>query len=522
MCLYVFLIVPWKLSTIYGHDGDDVQGNNEKQVPQQQQRKRRNGEVNAVDYDIEEDLPLGGHFLAGVTDNDSNNNNNSVSYSCSCDDSSYTKVDSDCRNRNDRAADGASSHRRCGARIFYLVGIHNNRTLQDAVPLFRSIRDPRNTILFHFDVKFGLSAYHESALRREVEDCPCGANVEVVSVHNCSWGSWSMLSPTLWSMEQAVTKYAGRWDVYINLSGDTLPVYTQDRIADLFAGPLKGINFITSAACETGLRPTSISIFPKKWHKRSHYSYQPANLEYVDDDGVFHHDVQIETYFGSQWMSLTPSICEWFVKQLKRPNSLPSQFRDYLIRTKKLMTDETFIPTMIMKFFPGTVPNITDDLALDSKEISMYSIRYERMDEHVPSAFGYYTTEQRYEVPKSSGVEQPRPWGPYFLGIYDLDNIRTSGALFIRKVAQVIDDNIYRVLPVDDPHDIPRIGWPTEVKISPVPDWEKTVAEYKSKAEKERQANEKELHTKKTEKPRDMEKQDLLNGDDDDSDEEYE
>jgi hypothetical protein len=98
---------------------------------------------------------------------------------------------------------------------------------------------------------------------KEIEACPCGSHVEVASVHNCKWGSWSMNLPTLWSMEKAVTQYSGRWDVYINLSGDTLPVYTQDRMAELFAGPLKGINFVTSVVCETGLRPTPVTAFRK-------------------------------------------------------------------------------------------------------------------------------------------------------------------------------------------------------------------------------------------------------------------
>lgn len=105
----------------------------------------------------------------------------------------------------------------------------------------------------------------------------------------------------------------------------------------------------------------------------------------------------------------------------------------------------------------------------------MHAIRYERMDEHVPTSQGYFPIEQRYEVPESLQhvVEKPRPWGPYFLGIYDLNNIRLSGALFIRKVAQIIDPNLYKILPVDEPGQIPHISWPSDVQISPVPDWSK-------------------------------------------------
>ena len=77
----------------------------------------------------------------------------------------------------------------CGARILYLVGIHNNRTVADAVYLFRGIRDSRNTILIHIDRKFDMKFYNNSLLRQEIEACPCGSHVEVASVHNASWGS---------------------------------------------------------------------------------------------------------------------------------------------------------------------------------------------------------------------------------------------------------------------------------------------------------------------------------------------
>ena len=360
---------------------------------------------------VEDALPMDDeHLLAGPLPHQ----HISFDHSCTCHSSAYhnSEVPTSCRNKNRH---NTSEH--CGARIFYFIGIHNNRTLQDALYLFRGNRDARNTILIHLDVKFGMDAYYNSSLYQEIEACPCGSTVEVASIHNCSWGSWSMNLPTLWSMEKAVEEYAGKWDVYINLSGDTLPVYTQDRIAELFAGPLNGINFVTSNVCETGLRPTPVTAFPKKWHKRMHYSHKPAdNLEFVDDDGIKHHNVSLEIYFGSQWMALTPSWCDFLIRQLKRQDSLTSRFKEYLVKTGKLMSDETFIPTLLMIYFPETIPNVTSNYFLDRSEVLMYAIRYERMDEHVPSSSGWYPTEQRYEVPKSTGIEKPRPWGPYFLG----------------------------------------------------------------------------------------------------------
>ena len=352
-------------------------------------------------------------------------------HTCSCHSiaSSYSDIFESKSNDNSLSCkdDEKENVKSCDGRIFYLVSVHNDRTLNDALYLFRAIRDARNIIVVHIDTKFGLEPYYNSPLHKEIEACPCGSRVEVASVYDCKWGSWSMNLPTLWGMEKAVKEYAGKWDVFVNLSGDTLPVYAQNRIAKLFGGPLRGINFVTSIACETGLIPTSILEFPKKWHKRTHYSYQPPNdLTYVDDDGVEHHDVKVDVYFGSQWVSLTPHFCEFLIRQLARPNSLPCRFRDWLIDTEKLMADETFFTSMLMRYFPETIPKITENFFLDMEEydssssddldVSMYAIRYERMDEHVPTSKGYFPTEQRYEVPASSGVAEPKPWGPYFLG----------------------------------------------------------------------------------------------------------
>jgi hypothetical protein len=55
------------------------------------------------------------------------------------------------------------------------------------------------------------------------------------------------------------------------------------------------------------------------------------------------------------------------------------------------------------------------------------------------------------------------------VSVYDLNNIRLSGALYVRKVARAIDPNMYKILPVDLPQQIPPISWPSDVRMSPVP-----------------------------------------------------
>lgn len=85
----------------------------------------------------------------------------------------------------------------------------------------------------------------------------------------------------------------------------------------------------------------------------------------------------------------------------------------------------------------------------------------------------YNFIPQRHKVPDSAEFsELPRPWGPYYLGIYDLADIRNSGALFMRKVNKEVDPNIFHLLPVNKREEIPNIGWPKQVQISSKMHWQ--------------------------------------------------
>lgn len=56
-------------------------------------------------------------------------------------------------------------------------------------------------------------------------------------------------------------------------------------------------------------------------------------------------------------------------------------------------------------------------------------------------------------------------------GVYDLGDVRSSGALFVRKVSAVLDPNLVRLLPVADPTTIPNITWPFVLNVTDKPDW---------------------------------------------------
>lgn len=388
-----------------------------------------------------------------------------------------------------------------GVRIAYLVIVHNNRTLYDASHLIRGIRDPRNLVLVHVDakVKDKLLGQDPTILDELERSCPCLQALVIDSVHDVQWSHWSMNLPTLWGMKVAVEDFAGQWDVFINLSGDTLPVYTPSTLATMLSD--LPYNFVTSSSCETGLLPSSVYIFPKWWHKRAHYTHQETEADpvltyrYAGDDTW--NEKSMTTYFGSQWMILQADFCHWLVEELEREDSQASLWRDYLMESEKLMTDETFIPSLIMQVdqFKGSLPKVDVDgylLWKNGTSSPITDVRFERMDEHVPTAFGAFPVDQRYQVPTSSSVEQPRPWGPYFLGVYDLGRVIDTGALFVRKVSVEVEPNLVHLLPVDRRDQIPNIRWPVEVSISDKPDWEKRKAELMAKRLEEAEDDEEE------------------------------
>jgi hypothetical protein len=374
--------------------------------------------------------------------------------------------------------------------------VHDERTANDAIHLLRSIRHPGNTILIHVDTKVATLA-HDSALRRAVNECPCGTTITMESVHSVEWSKWSMNLPTLWGLEWAVSAAspAADWDVFVNLSGDTVPVYDVVTTARLLSQ--LPYNFVTSKACETGLFPTSVYELPKVWHKRRHYTHD----ETEPDPVFFTHNgeqVSITTHFGSQWIILQRDFCEWLMLELADPNSWVSQFRDYLMTSGKLMTDETFLPTVLM-YAPErfALPLVSEQrrsndghnkqqpqqqqpqylIYANGTVSDITHVRYERMDEHFPTALsGIFPDQQRYQIPSSllHRLDQPRVWGPYFLGVYDLGMIRQTGALYARKISVLVDDNMVRILPVRRREDIPNIHWPiNEISIIDKPDWSK-------------------------------------------------
>ena len=413
----------------------------------------------------------------------------------------------------------ASNARPPSARMAYLISVHNKRTLSDGAYLLKALMETSYPgdiaiILIHVDKRVGIASrgdegseendekknqylYYDSPLRKYVDACHAtpactrytnrrdamnakstsnplhaNSNTTILEVHSHfapEWSKWSMNDPTIWAMDYLThhnklnrQSSTSSWDVFVNLSGDTLPVISASRISQLFHpqnGPLGNTNFVTSASCVTGLLPTSIYDFPKHTMKRGHYFQHniPKTLSYIDDKtGQWMNDVHTPIYFGSQWMALTHDFVEYVIRSMDHPNGLGNVLKETLIETGVLMTDETFFATVLMNSpYNNTIPQLNDDGSL-TRYPSMYSLRYERMDENLPNAWGKYTSsDPLYDIPTkfgdvTNGEGPAKAWGPYFLGTYDLGNIRDSGALFVRKVSWTVDKNLVRLLPVKE------------------------------------------------------------------------
>ena len=185
-------------------------------------------------------------------------------------------------------------------------------------------------------------------------------------------------------MQQLTTndKYKNKWDVFINLSADSMPVYKPQILSKYFHGPLQGTNFVTSSSCPTGLLPTNINSFPSWWHKSGHYKEKGHFVitynDTIEDNGLslVGETVTLTIHFGSQWMALTSPFVEYIASSMKRPDSLAARFKEELIRRERLMADEVFIPTLLANHFSfkETLPKVSENGSLISMK-GMYAIR---------------------------------------------------------------------------------------------------------------------------------------------------
>lgn len=324
--------------------------------------------------------------------------------------------------------------------------VHDENTLLLTSKLMAAIYDSENWYLVHVDSKYASvrSDLLESMLA-------LGPNVDWGQVFDVRWARWSMIEPTLWAMVRLLPK---PWEVFINLSGDSWPVLQPISLRRWLAATAPH-NLVTSGpSCPTGLRPTARSEFGDGWHKKQAYP-QPM-VEGTD----------LEAYYGSQWMVLRRDFVEFLVRQLELKDTMASKLRDWFVGgwvevegvglVKPHIPDETFFPSLLA-YHNFSLP---DPVLVLRSGLVVSAAFYIRMDEHYP----WSSSRQHYTSTDLDRKE--RPWGPYYLGVYDLADIRASGAIFIRKTSPQVDANIYDILPVNAHADVPPITWPSHARLA--------------------------------------------------------
>ena len=335
-------------------------------------------------------------------------------------------------------------------KLAYLLLAHDSATLRATARLMDAIYEESNWYWLHIDAKY--APFERSlveAIRRN------RTNVEWGQIFDVQWARWSMIEPTLWAMEKAL----GRdWEYFINLSGDAWPVLTPMALKGAL-GALSPLNFVASAPqSPTGLRPTARSEFGDGWHKKQ--AYPSPMVEAIPT---------MEAHYGSQWMLLHRNFVNLVIEQLSDPKAPGSVLRDWFKyamihvdgvgKVRPHIPDETFFPTLLMFSNNQTAPYPIEIYEScysggDTKKKLLKTAFFIRMDEHYP----WSSSKQRYVAPALD--KKARPWGPYYLGAYDLKDIRDFGAFFIRKVSDDVDPTLFSVLPVDDHDMIPPIAWP--------------------------------------------------------------
>ena len=336
-------------------------------------------------------------------------------------------------------------------KIAYLLLAHDSETLRASARLLDAIYEENNLYFVHVDLKYSpLERSLIEALRVN------RTNVEWGQLFDVCWARWSMIEPTLWAMEKASRK---DYDYFINLSGDSWPVLTQPALKQALAS-LGPSNFVASAPqSPTGLRPTARSEFGDGWHKKQ--AYPKILVEAFPD---------MEAYFGSQWMIVHRTFVDDVLGQLLRDDAPASLLRDWFKfatidvegvgRVKPHIPDETFFPTLLMFKQRQKVPEPLEVYdRCDVKKV-LRTAFYIRMDEHYP----WSPPKQRYAAPTLDKKE--RPWGPYYLGAYDLQDIKDFGSFFIRKVSKDVDPTLFDILPVEDHDHIPNIAWPNHAHLA--------------------------------------------------------
>lgn len=201
--------------------------------------------------------------------------------------------------------------------------------------MFSAIYHPDNYYLIHLDKKADPELSVE--VKTFLADYP---NAYLLESSNVVWGGYSMVQAELNGMNYMLSVHAD-WDFFINLSGQDLPLHSQQYIQE-YLSQHKGQNFI-KVADQLLERPDTMNRI------ENHYTEDDIGLKELTHKRAYMPG--ITPYIGGQWMILTRDSCQF----LCNSNEV-EKFEDYYANT--LIADESFFQTVLMNTsYKGTIVN---------------------------------------------------------------------------------------------------------------------------------------------------------------------
>lgn len=242
-------------------------------------------------------------------------------------------------------------------RHAYLILAHKN--LGQLKRLIKLLDDPRNDIFVHLDSKN--RDFNEADWR----DAAKLSHLEFISPRlNVNWGGVSIMRAELNLLEAATRREA--YDYYHLLSGQDLPIKTQDEIHDFFDAHL-GKEFLNywEFKKSTLSRFRYYTIFPEG---EGRFRTRIVNhfFKGLQMAVGFRINRDVDFRFGSQWFSITDALARYAVEQ--RP-WLEKVFRH------TSTCDEIFLPTLVWS--SRFKENLYHPEAVKSqKEVNMSNMRF--------------------------------------------------------------------------------------------------------------------------------------------------
>lgn len=230
--------------------------------------------------------------------------------------------------------------------------------------LIEAIDDYRNDIFIHLDNKSLLNLSNLSTLKSKICVIPMERR------HDVRWGTYSLIET-----EIEIFKFAreyGEYSYYHLISGQDLPIKSQDEIHHFFESVKTGTNFIgfknydANTAAVIDKRVTPYHVFKDKYrHPNKIISFlcrgTEETLSQLQRILGMKINKNVEYRKGCNWVSITNELVEYIIENENLINKLFS---------KAIIQDELFIQTLVWNSpFKSTLYDTKDEYVGCVREI---------------------------------------------------------------------------------------------------------------------------------------------------------